>query len=182
MGAGGQVLPAGDQVPGHGNAVDVLKIGVLPDVGVAVGCQRGLDDGHIKPGIVRDEGFAGQEGMQLLPDGEKIRGVFRVLRVNSVDMNVALVISVAWRLDQVVGGGDHPQPHHKGQAHRAGTVGVAGSCLKINGDKVHMLVGGKGERLFVANIHGGSLRSSSVLGFAGGTGRNTSPSADPFLL
>ena len=102
MGAGGQVLPAGDQVPGHGNAVDVLKIGVLPDVGVAVGCQRGLDDGHIKPGIVRDEGFAGQEGMQLLPDGEKIRGVFRVLRVNSVDMNVALVISVAWRLDQVV--------------------------------------------------------------------------------
>lgn len=178
----GQVLPAGDQVPGHGDAVDVLKIGVLPDVGVAVGCQRGLDDGHIKPGIVRDEGFAGQEGMQLLPDGEKIRGVFRVLRVNSVDMNVALVISVAWRLDQVVGGGDHPQPHHKGQAHRAGTVGVAGGCLKINGDKVHMLVGGKGERLFVANHPWGITPFVFCAGFAGGTGRNTSPSADPFLL
>ena len=113
---------------------------------------------------------------------------YNLLPVLTVDENIMLPHLLdghpkdQGRLDQVVGGGDHPQPHHKGQAHRAGTVGVAGGCLKINGDKVHMLVGGKGERLFVANIHGGSLRSSSVLGFAGGTGRNTSPSADPFLL
>ena len=147
-------FPAGDQVPGHGDAVDVFEVGVLMDIRVPVGGQGGLDHRHVEPGVMGNEGLSGQHGVELPPDGEKVRGQLGVLGIDPVDVDVALVVLVAWGLDEAVGGGGHLQPHHESQAHSAGAVGVAGGGFKVNGDKIHMLIVGK--RGIAAKLHGKS--------------------------
>ena len=107
LGAGGQVLPAGDQVASHGDAVDVLKVGVLLDIGIPIRGQRGLDDGHVKPGVVGDEGLAHQHGVQLLPDGEKVWGVHRVSGADAMDPDIAPLVFVSGGLDEPMGRGYH---------------------------------------------------------------------------
>lgn len=107
LGAGGQVFPAGDQVASHGDAVHVLKVGVLLDIGIPIRGQRGLDDGHVKPGVVGDEGLAHQHGVQLLPDGEKVWGVHRVSGADAVDPDIAPLVFVSGGLDEPMGRGYH---------------------------------------------------------------------------
>ena len=107
LGAGGQVLPAGDQVASHDDAVDVLKVGVLLDIGIPIRGQRGLDDGHVKPGVVGDEGLAHQHGVQLLPDGEEVWGVHRVSGADAVDPDIAPLVFVSGGLDEPMGRGYH---------------------------------------------------------------------------
>lgn len=154
LGAGGQIFPAGDQVPGHGNTVDVFEVGVLLHVRVAVGGQGSFDHRHIKPGVVGDEGLACQHGVEFLPDGEKVRGVLRVLGVDAVDVDVPLSVLVARGLDEAMGCGHHFQAHHEGQTHGAGAVGVAGGGFKVDGHEINMLVGGERKRRLAANLHG----------------------------
>ena len=154
LGAGGQIFPAGDQVPGHGDAVDVFEVGVLLHVGVAVGGQGSFDHRHVKPGVVGDEGLACQHGVEFLPDGEKVRGVLRVLGVDAVDVDVPLGVLVARGLDEAMGCGHHFQAHHESQTHGAGAVGVAGGGFKVDGHEINMLVGGERKRRLAANLHG----------------------------
>ena len=104
-----------------------------------------------------NEGLSGQHGVELPPDREEVRGLLGVLGIDPVDIDIALVVSVAWGLDKPVGGGGYLQPHHESQAHSAGTVGVAGGGFKVNGDTIHMLIVGK--RGIAAKLHGKSLRS-----------------------
>lgn len=153
LGTGGQIFPAGDQVPGHGDAVDVFEVCVLAHIGVAIGGQGGFDDGHIEAGVVGNEGFSRQHGVQLPPDGEKIRGLPGVLGVDPMDVDVPLVILVSRGLDQVMGGGDHLQADHKGQADGTGAVGVAGGRFEVDGNEIHMLVGRKGKGLTFRKRH-----------------------------
>lgn len=154
LGTGGQVFPPRDQVPGHGDAVDVFEVGVLADIGVPIGGQGGLDHRHIKPGVVGDERLASQHRVEFLPDGEKVRGVLRVLGIDAVDVDVPLGVLVARGLDEAMGCGHHFQAHHESQTHGAGAVGGAGGGFKVDGHEINMLVGGERKRRLAANLHG----------------------------
>lgn len=151
LGAGGQIFSAGHQISRHGDAVDVFEVCILADVGIAIGSQRGFDDGHIEAGVVGNESFSCQHGVQLLPDGEEVWGVFCVLWVDAVDVDVALVIPIPGGLDEVVGRGHDFQSHHESQSHGTSAIGISCGGLKVDGDEVHMLVGEK--RLIVGKRH-----------------------------